>query len=98
MTDYLNPRSNEEKVSAYNKSVKERNVSRILVTSSLGNVFDGDELSQDRMIRAINIAKIDGDSSTYWKLADNTIVLVTLTELEEAVSLAGREMSLIWLT
>lgn len=79
------------------KTIRRTRVNKILATTASGKVFDGDELSQDRMIRAITIAKIDGDTSTHWKLADNTVVLVTLAELEEAVSLAGREMSRIWL-
>ena len=72
-------------------------VSTITVTTSTGKVFDGDETSQDRMIRAIQIANITGVNTTQWKLADNTIVEVTLAELQEAVTLAGQEMSRIWL-
>jgi len=78
---------------------RERNylVSQIKVTTTTGKVFDGDEQSQDRMLRAINIAAVTGQSVTDWKLADNTIVEVTLDELKEALSLAGQEMSRIWL-
>ena len=60
-------------------------------------MFDGDEKSQERMLRAINIANITGQTTTQWKLADNSIVEVTLDELKEALSLAGQEMSRIWL-
>lgn len=80
-----------------NKLAKERLVSRIKVTTSTGKVFDGDEKSQDRMVRAINIATITGDTTTQWKMADNTVVDVTLEELKEAIALAGQEMSRIWL-
>ena len=97
MIDYLNIRSDEEKVSAYNKKVKERSVSSILITTVAGKIFDGDELSQDRMLRAIRIAEITGNTTTQWKLADNSIVEVTLDELKEALSLAGDQISNIWL-
>lgn len=82
----------------YLKNIKLSSVNSITVTTSAGKVFDGDEKSQDRMLRAINIAEISGLNSTIWKLADNSIVEVTLEELKEALSLAGQEMSRIWLS
>lgn len=72
-------------------------VENIKVSISNGMVFDGDEYSQDRMLRAINIANLTGQTSTQWKLADNSIQTVTLDELKEALTLAGQEMSRIWL-
>lgn len=72
-------------------------VNSVTVTSTSGKVFDGDEVSQDRMVRAISIAAITGQTTTDWKLADNTIVEVPLDELKEVLSLAGQEMSRIWL-
>ena len=79
------------------KNLKVEKVSQLKVTVTSGKVFDGDETSQDRMVRAINIASISGQIQTQWKLADNTIVMVTLDELKEALALAGQEMSRIWL-
>jgi len=84
-------------VHKYLKEIKEAAVNKLTVTTTSGKVFDGDEKSQDRMARAINIANITGDTETQWKLADNTIVMVTLDELKEALMLAGQEMSKIWL-
>ena len=72
-------------------------VASIKVMISTDKVFDGDETSQDRMVRAINIASITGLTETQWKLANNEIVMVTLDELKEALALAGQEMSRIWL-
>jgi len=77
--------------------LKHNSVAQIKVTTASGKVFDGDETSQDRMARAISIASISGQIQTQWKLADNTIVMVTLDELKEALTLAGQEMSRIWL-
>lgn len=78
------------------KDTKIKKVARIKVTTDTGKVFDGDEKSQERILRAINIATITGDT-TQWKMADNTVVDVTLEELKEALALAGKEMSRIWL-
>jgi hypothetical protein len=72
-------------------------VESILVEVGTGKVFDGDEKSQDRMMRAINIAAISGITETKWKLADNSVQTVTLEELKEALVLSGIEMSKIWL-
>lgn len=84
-------------INAYLKNIKLSSVNSITVTTSAGKVFDGDEKSQDRMLRAINIASITGQATTQWKLADNSIEDVTIEELKEALSLAGQEMSRIWL-
>ena len=76
---------------------RENAVSKIAVTTTFGKTFDGDEKSQDRMLRAINIASVTGQTETQWKLADNSIVMVTLDELKEALALAVQEMSRVWL-
>lgn len=85
------------KQSALNKRVKEDLISKSFVTTTTGKVFDGDEKSQDRMIRAISIAGLTGETVTEWKMYDNTIIVVTLDELKEAVIKAGKSMSNIWL-
>lgn len=79
------------------KAMKYYLVSQIKVTTSLGNTFDGDEISQDRMTRAISISLSTGKVTTRWKLANNTIIEVGLEELREALALTGEEMSKIWL-
>lgn len=83
-------------VAAVRRKLKEDAVRSILVTV-VDKVFDGDETSQGRMLRAIQIAAVTGETTTMWKLADNSIVEVTLDELKEALSLSGKEMSKIWL-
>lgn len=79
------------------KQVKVNAIGTLVVTTTSGRVFDGNEVAQDRMVRAIQIAAITSQVETSWKLADNTIVMVTLDELKEALALAGQEMSRIWL-
>ena len=81
----------------YLNGIKADKVAQIIVTTATGKVFDGDEKSQERILRAINIANITGDTTTQWKLADNTVVDVTREELKEALALAGKEMSKIWI-
>lgn len=67
---------------------KDELLREIIVTVSTGKVFDGDELSQTRMARALQIASFAGQSSTPWKLQDNTVEDVTIAELQEALALA----------
>ncbi len=82
--------------SAYLKSLKLQRVNDIKVTVN-DKVFDGNEVSQDRIMRVISVALITGNNTTLWRLADNTEVEVTLDEFREALSLASQEMSRIWL-
>lgn len=51
--------------------------------------FDGDELSQDRMLRAALLST--GEETTQWKLANNAWAQVTGETLREAARLAGLE-------
>ena len=78
------------------KQQKIRTVNGITVTVGT-KVFDGDETSQNRMARAILAGQISGETSTEWKMADNSIELVTLAELEQAFVLASKQMKEIWL-
>lgn len=76
------------------KESREEEVNRITVTTSLGNVFDGDEKSQDRMSRAITT--LLPSETTTWVLSNNTPQEVTREELQEALRLAGAEQTRIW--
>lgn len=69
-------------------------VAAIVVTTTAGNAFDGDEPSQNRMTRAL--AAMGESDRLPWVLADNSIVEVGRTELQEALRLAGIEMAAIW--
>ena len=76
------------------KESRAEEVDRITVTTSLGNVFDGDEKSQDRMSRAITT--LLPSETTTWVLSNNTPQEVTREELQEALRLAGAEQTRIW--
>lgn len=72
-------------------------VDNIKVTTTSGNVFDGDETSQARMARAIlGLESAGPDATVTWVLADNTPTQVTALELREALALAGAEQARLW--
>lgn len=68
----------------------------IVVTTSTGKRFDGDEDSQNRMTRAVLGLQLAKAPSIRWTLADNTEADVTLAELSEALVLAGMEQARLW--
>lgn len=81
------------------KNNREKVVNAIKVTTASGNVFDGDETSQNRMARAIiglNAQPQSPVPTIVWVLADNTPVQVTAVELIEALSLAGAQQAAVW--
>lgn len=71
-------------------------VDAIVVTTSTGKTFDGDETSQTRMARAIIALQAAGQPSVTWVLADNTVTTATVAELSEALALAGAEQARLW--
>lgn len=78
------------------KKLRTAAVDSIKVTVA-GHIFDGDEISQGRMARAILGLQAAGEDATItWVLADNTMVDVTAAQLTEALTLAGLEQSRIW--
>ena len=78
------------------KSARAEAVSRIVVTTAAGNSFDGDEVSQGRMARAILGLEAASQYTVPWVLADNTVIHATGAELAEALALAGAAQAAIW--
>lgn len=78
------------------KQSRAKAVASIVVTTSTGKAFDGDETSQGRMSRALLAMQLAGVTETLWILADNTPTQVTLAELGEALILAGQEQTRLW--
>lgn len=73
-------------------------VSKITVTVD-GMVFDGDEISQERMARTITAAVATGEdmtATTTWVLADNTIAHVSMQQLAQALRAAGEAQTELW--
>lgn len=71
-------------------------VGAIKVTTQAGNTFDGDEVSQGRMSRAIIALSTGLAPSVTWVLADNSTIQATAAELTEALVLAGQAQAAIW--
>lgn len=78
------------------KAQRTAQVEQIKVTTQAGNVFDGDEVSQGRMARAIIALQATGTPTTLWVLADNSVIQATAVELTEAMVLAGMAQAAIW--
>lgn len=68
-------------------------VARIVVTVD-GIPLDGDEQSQERMVRAL-LALEDGES-TVWACADNVPRPVSREQFRAALRLAGEEQARLW--
>ena len=78
------------------KAQRQETVDALTVTTSSGKAFDGDETSQDRMARTLQVAEITGLTECVWVLADNVPATVTLAELKEALALSVQAMGAIW--
>lgn len=78
------------------KVARAQAVEAIQVTTQAGNTFDGDELSQGRMSRAIIALSTGLAPSVNWVLADNSVIAATAAELTEALVLAGMAQAAIW--
>jgi len=77
------------------KAEKIKALSSLTVTISTGKTFDANEASRNNMLAAIQASEVVGATQTAWKLADNTIEIVTLDELKEAIALSIQEVGKI---
>jgi len=77
------------------KQARTEAVEEITVTVN-GKVFDGNEVAQTRMARAIIVMQTGVQTTTDWTLADNTVTQTTLAELTEALRLAGTKQTELW--
>lgn len=71
-------------------------VAAIKVTTQAGNTFDGDEISQGRMARAVIALSTGLEPSVSWVLADNSVIQATGAELTEALALTGLAQAKVW--
>ena len=77
------------------KKLRDTAVAAIKVTVN-GKVFDGDEVAQGRIARAVAVADITGINTCQWKLADNSVASVTADELRQALSLSLQAQGELW--
>ena len=89
--DFINQESLQNNEIEINKEIKRQMINNIIVTTSNGNVFQGNEESQDRMSRSIISLSILGQDYIDWILYDNSVVSISLEELKEALVLANQE-------
>ena len=82
-----------EQALAEAKAERAEAVSQITVEVD-GFVFDGDEVSQERMARSI-VALNDGETIV-WVLHDNSIAQVSKEQLKTALRLAGQKQTELW--
>lgn len=76
------------------KREKQARVDKIVVLVG-GNPFQGDEVSQGRMLRRADT--LEGEETVSWVMADNAVAQVTSSMLREAARLAVDEMGRIWI-
>ena len=74
------------------KTEKNLRLSQMVVTTSTGNEFDGNETARNNMLSAIMSAELLNKTEEYWKLADNSTKLISLDELKEALALSIQEV------
>ena len=67
---------------------KVREIKKITVSTAAGNVFNAHDEARLNMVSAIVASDFLGETEAYWKLADNTLKLITLNELKEAHALS----------
>ena len=77
------------------KKTRDAAVAKIKVTVN-GKVFDGDEVAQGRIARAVAAAESAGITTYQWKLADNSVAEVSLSELKQALTMAFQAQSELW--
>lgn len=94
---HINPPKTTEQLREEWKAQRAAQVEAIKVTTQAGNTFDGDEISQGRMARAVIALGSAGPGTTVnWVLADNSVIQATALELTEALALAGAAQAAIW--
>ena len=78
------------------KKLERDSAVRSIVVEVDGMKFDGDEVAQGRMARALKVAELNNLEKTAWVLADNTVVEVTKKQLEEALTKAMLQQATLW--
>ena len=80
--------SEEALVEIATKFLNKDKLANLTITTTAGNVFDANESARNSMLSALTSATFLGLAQTDWKLADNTVVLVTVEEIKEALALS----------
>jgi hypothetical protein len=76
---------------------QKRDAAVAAITVNVGGlVFDGDELSQGRMARAILAMETAGIASTPWTLANNAVATVSTAQLRAVLAQATLAQTAMW--
>ena len=67
-------------------------IDNVIVTTTAGNKFNGEDKSQGRMTSALLAAEVLGKTEENWKMADGNIKLIKIEELKEALALSILEV------
>lgn len=102
--DYIPPKTQAE-IDEESRPARELAQAKISRTQAVDNIvvtinnkqFDGDEISQTRMARAIIVLQAANLLTTNWVLHDNTVSNVTVQELVQALAAAGQEQTRLWM-
>ena len=78
--------ADEAKAIAEAKAAKIQALEELTVTTTNGNEFDANADSITNMLAAVEASAILGTTENSWKLADNSIVTISLDELKEALA------------
>lgn len=85
---------------SYQKGNRDSTVEQIVVSvmleSGITYSFQGDELSQGRLVRAGWTMEKTGATTIPWKTLDNLIVELTVTDIANILLAAGLEQTAIW--
>ena len=92
---FKNPPKTQEQLDVEAKQAKQAMLDTITITTTSGKVFDGREKDIPLMSGAINVSSILGVTSTQWKLHDNSVAIITLDELKEALALSMQAIGAI---
>lgn len=94
---YVAPQLSEQEQRKLWKAQRDQLVAAITVTTTQGHTFDGDEISQNRLARAIVGLQFQPEGSTVpWVLTDNSVIDAGLNELQEALTLAALRQTELW--
>lgn len=74
------------------KQERDHAIENVIVTTTAGNKFNGEDKSQGRMTSALLAAEVLGKTEEEWKMADDTIKLISIEELKEALALSILEV------
>jgi len=84
-----------EKIEVF-KSKRKQLTNNIVITLTTGEELNGDEVSQSRLLRAFNL--LDDTSTVNWIDANNNLVTLDKTKIQQSLTKATEEQSNIFVT